>query len=506
MATVARATLRHPVFVVVNLLQFWLVSVNGGATMALPAVSSGLGATSTGLQWFAALFGLGYSLVLVLSGRLGDLFGPRRLLFVGFALLCAGVTLCAIAPTVPILLLGRLIQGVAGGIVAPQTAALIQLTFTGHRRSTAFAVFLAVSGGAFMVGQLLTGGLITADLFGWGWRWAFIPFVIAGPISLLLATRVLPYIEPAGTGRPDLAGAGVLAVVSFLVMFPLIQGRNAGWPLWIVVMLLAALPIFWAFLRLERRIVSEDGDPLIDPSLFRIRTFALGNAITLLFSLIAAAGPLYLILTIQLGFGRNALEAALLTAPMPFANIGGSLVAAPLLRRFGRGALTMGALCTAASAVAVLIGVTGDASNPLVITPGVALLGGGLGISMAGSMAIVLGDVPPQHAGSASGVQGTGMQLASSIGIAVYGLLFYGEVGSDGGLFDYLDGARDAMMLTLVFVVLQLVLIPLLPRHKFGPNDELPLADPELLVMPDLHDAPAARPTSGGVQPGSSMP
>ena len=122
------------------------------------------------------------------------------------------------------------------------------------------------------------------------------------------------------------------------------------------------------------------------------------------------------------------------------------------------------------------------------------------------TMAIVLGDVPPQHAGSASGVQGTGMQLASSIGIAVYGLLFYGEVGSNGGLSDYLDGARDAMMLTLVFVVLQLLLIPLLPRHRFGPGDELPLAEPELLVLPDLHDAPAARPVRGGVQPGSSMP
>ncbi|NDC75125.1 MFS transporter, partial [bacterium] len=333
---------------------------------------------------------------------------------------------------------------------------------------------LAVSGGAFMFGQLMTGGLITADVFGWGWRWAFIPFVVAGPLSLLLAARVLPYIEPAGTGRPDLAGAGVLAVVSFLVMFPLIQGRNAGWPLWIVVMLLTAIPVFWAFLRMERRIVTADGDPLIDPSLFRIRTFALGNAITLLFSLIAAAGPLYLILTIQLGFGRNALEAALLTAPMPFANIGGSLIAAPLLRRFGRQTLTIGALCTAASAVAVLIGVTGSATSPLVITPGVALLGAGLGISIAASMAIVLGDVPPQHAGSASGVQGTGMQLASSMGIAVYGLLFYGEVGSNGDLSDYLDGARDTMFLTLVFVALQLLLVPLLPRHRFAQGEEIP--------------------------------
>ncbi len=483
-----RASLRHPVFLIALLLQFCLVFVNGSTNMSLPAVQSGLGASSAGLQWFAALFGLGYALVLVLSGRLGDLFGSRRLLLVGFGLSVVSITLCALAPSILVLVLGRLLQGIAGGIVAPQLSALIQHTYIGHRRTTAFAVFLAVSGGAFMVGQVVGGALITGDALSLGWRWAFVPFVIAGPIGFLLAVRVLPAIPPAAVGRPDLAGAGVLAVVSFLLMFPLIQGRNAGWPLWIFVMLLAAVPLFLAFLSLERRIVSRGGDPLIDPALFRIRTFTVGNVITLLFSLISTAGPLYLILTVQFGFGKDAFQAALLTAPMPIANIAGSLLTAPLLRRFGRGALVIAALITAASAVAVLIGVTGDATNPLVITPGVALLGFGLGVSIASSIAIVLGEVPAEHAGSASGVQGTGMQLASAVGIAIYGLFFYSEVGAQADLGDYLDGAQSIMLLTLVLVAAQLVLIPLLPKHRFTRDDPIRLADPELLVVPDLHD------------------
>lgn len=488
MVTAARASLRQPVFIVVNVLQFWLVAVNGGATMALPAIKTDLHASAAGLQWFAALFGLGYALVLVLSGRLGDLFGTRRLLLLGFGLLVVGVTICAFAPGIPVLLFGRLVQGVAGGIVAPQISALIQLTFEGHRRTTAFAVFLAVSGAAFMFGQLATGALITSDVFGLGWRWAFLPFVIAGPLSVAAANRVLPRIAPSAKGRPDLSGAGMLAIVSFLLMFPLIQGRNAGWPLWIVALLIAAIPAFMAFLSLERRIVDRGGDPLIDPGLFRIRTFATGNIITLLFSLVSAAGPLYLILTIQLGFGRNALQAAILTAPMPLANIVGSLSAAPLLRRFGRGALAVGALVTGASAVAVLVAIMAGATNPIVISPGIALLGGGLGVSIASAIAIVLSEVPHANAGSASGVQATGMQLASAVGIAVYGIFFYGEVGTSGTLQDYLDGARDVMILTIVLVVIQLVLIPLLPRHRFAPGEDLPLADPEFLVMPDIHD------------------
>lgn len=488
MASVGRASLRHPAFVIVNLLQFWLVFVNGGTNMALPAIKSDLQASSAGLQWFAALFGLGYALVLVLSGRLGDLFGSRRLLLLGFGLLIVAVTLCAIAPSVPVLLLGRLLQGVAGGIIAPQLSALIQHTYEGHRRTTAFAVFLAISGAAFMAGQLVGGALITSDVLGLGWRWAFIPFVVAGPISIVLAAIVLPRIPPVAAGRPDLAGAGVLAVVSFLLMFPLIQGRNAGWPLWIFAMLLAAVPLFMAFLSLERRLVAAGRDPLVDPGLFRIRSFTTGNILTLLYSLSSAAGPLYLILTIQLGFGKNAFDAALLTAPMPIANIAGSLSAAPLLRRFGRGAPAIAAVITAASAIAVLIGVTGHATNPLVISPGIALLGFGLGVSIASGIAIVMGDVPAEHAGSASGVQGTGLQLASAVGIALYGLLFYGEVGAQGDLQDYLDGARDTMYLMLGLVAAQLALIPLLPKHRFVRGEPMPLADPEFLVLPDLHD------------------
>lgn len=482
------ASLRHPAFVIVCILQFGLVFVNGGTQMALPAIKTDLHATSAGLQWFAALFGLGYALVLVLSGRLGDLLGTRRLLLLGFGLLVVSCTLCAIAPSVPVLLVGRLLQGVAGGVLAPQLSALIQHNYEGHRRTTAFAVFLAVSGAAFMVGQLVGGALITSDVLGLGWRWAFVPFVLARPFAFLAAAKGLPSIPPVAKGRPDLAGAGVLAVVSFLMMFPLIQGRNAGWPLWIFAMLIAAVPVFIAFLSLERRIVAAGRDPLIDPSLFRVRTFTTGNIITLLYSLSSAAGPLYLILTIQFGFGKNAFEAALLTAPMPIANIAGSLAAAPLLRRFGRGTVAIAALITGASAVAVLIGVTGDATNPLVITPGIALLGFGLGVSIASGMAIVMSDVPAEHAGSASGVQATGLQLASAVGIAVYGLLFYGEVGAQGSLQDYLDGARDTMFLMLGLVAAQLAMIPLLPKHRFRRDEELPLIDPEMLVIPDLHD------------------
>ena len=484
-----RAKLWTPAFILVVVLQFTAVIVNGSTTMALPAIKSGLGATNSNLQWFAALFALGFALVLVMSGRLGDLYGTKRLLLIGFALLVVSIGLEAVSPSIYLLLAARLLQGVAGGLTAPQLSAMIQRTFDGHDRTRAFAVFLMVSAGGFMAGQLSSGALISSDVFGLGWRWAFLPIVPIGFVLWFFAARLLPHTPPGVAGRLDITGAAVLGVVSFLVMFPLIQGRNAGWPIWIFVMLACAVPVFIAFVAFERRIMASGGSPLIDPSLFSIPTFNAGNVITVLVGMLASAAPLYIILTIQIGFGRNALQAALLTCPMPFANMFGSLATAPLLRRFGRGAIAFGALFCALSAVAILFAMRGatDSVDPLVLVPGVMLLGFGLGISIASGIAIVLGDVPHANAGSAAGVQSTGLQLAGAVGIALYGIAFYGAIGTTENLSSYIAGLRWVMWISILLAAVQVALMFWLPRHRLGAEEEIPLGDPELMVFPDLH-------------------
>lgn len=483
------ASLRHPAFVVVTAIQFVNVLVNGSTTMALPSIQSGLGATNSDLQWFAALFALAFALVLVPAGRLGDLFGARRLLVVGYGALIVAITLEALAPAVWALLVARVLQGLAAGTMAPQLSAVIQRTFTGHARTRAFAVYLTAAGAAFTVGQLLGGALMASDLWGLGWRWAFVPFVAPAIGLWVVAWRRIPAVAPEATGRLDVPGAAVLAVVSFLVMFPLIQGRNVGWPAWIFAMLASAAPVFVAFVSHERRVVRRGGSPLVNPDLFRIPTFRVGNTITLLVGLVAAALPLYLILTVQIGFGKDAFQAALISCPMPLANMAGSLVTAPLLRRVGRLTVAIGAGSTTLAAGAVLLAVAPGAGSVdvLALVPGFALVGFALGISIAAVIAIVLSDVPPSDAGSAAGVQSTGLQLSSAIGIAVYGVAFYGAVGASERLQPYLDGLELVMWVTIAFSVVQALLVFGLPRHSAREQGELALADPELLVFPDLH-------------------
>jgi len=483
------ASLRNGVFAVVIALQFVLVLVNGSTTMALPGIRDGLDATNSELQWYASLFALTFSLVLVLSGRLGDLFGTRRLLLIGFAALVGSWILSAASPNIYVLLFARALQGVAGGVTAPQLSAMIQRTFAGHTRTRAFSVFLMFAGGGFMLGQLSAGALTNANLLDAGWRWAYLPFIPIGIIVWLIAGKVLPATSPGSAGQLDITGAAVLAVVAFFLMFPLIQGRNAGWPIWILLMLACSVPLFVAFVRYERNLVRRGGDPLVNPVLFAIRSFRVGNIITLLVGLLSAAGPIYLILTIQLGFDRNPLQAAILTCPMPFANMFGSLATAPLLRRFGRGAIAFGALFCGLSAVAILIAVRGatDSIDPIVLVPGVVLLGFGLGISIASGIAIVLGDVPHANAGSAAGVQATGLQLAGAVGIALYGIAFYGAIGATENLSNYIAGMRWVMWISIALALVQVALMYRLPKHRLGAEEDIPLGDPELLVFPDLH-------------------
>ena len=374
-------------------------------------------------------------------------------------------------------------------MTAPQLSAMIQRTFNGHTRTRAFSIFLMFAGAGFMIGQLSAGALTNANLFGIGWRWAYLPFIPIGLVVWLIAAKVLPATQPGTAGRLDVTGAAVLAVVAFFLMFPLIQGRNAGWPVWILLMLVCTLPLFFAFIRYEKNLVRKGGDPLVNPILFAIRSFRIGNIITLLVGLLSAAGPIYLILTIQLGFDIDPLRAAILTCPMPFANMFGSMAAAPLLRRYGRGAVVIGALLNALSAVVVLyVARVGSSEFEAVhLVPAVALLGFALGISIATTIAFVLSEVPHEYAGAASGVQATGLQLAGAIGIAVIGLAYWGRIGGSEAESAYLDGIKAVMWITIGLAAVQAALVLLLPKHNPGPDEEFRLADPELLVMPDLH-------------------
>lgn len=492
-------SLRERPFIIVVVLQFAMIIAMGSAGIALPAMQEGLGASDGAIQWFAALFMLGFALVLVLGGRLGDIYGSRRLLLLGFGGFVLATLLGALAPTVGVVLIARLLQGVAGGIASPQLLATIQRTYRGHGRNRALAVFMTVAAFAFMVGQLVTGALISIDALGLGWRWAFLVFMPLGLVAWPVAARLLPSPPQPMGGRVDGLGAGLLAVTSLLILFPLIQGQGAGWPAWMLAMLVTSVPMAMVFVAVERRLVRRGQQPLVNPSLFTIKTFRVGNIIGVVTGLLSFAGVVFVTLTLQNGFDRTALQAALLTAPIPFANMFGSLVAAPLLRSVGRFSIAVGAILTAAAAGMLLavIELGPSSLEPIHLVPGLILLGFALGISISASIAITLGEIPGAEAGSAAGVQSTVLQLASAVGIAVFGMVFFGTIGGSDTEAAYVDGLAATLWLSLGLCAVQFGLYLFLPHHSRTALHPIPVADPENIVMPDLRsDRPRSRSVS----------
>ena len=481
-------SLRQISFALVVALQFAMIIAMGSAGIALPTVQDGLGTSDGALQWFVALFQLGFALVLVLGGRLGDIYGTKRVLVLGFGGFVLATLLAALAPSTGVLLLARLLQGVAGGITSPQLLAMIQRTYSGDARNRAFAVFMTVAAFAFMLGQIITGALISSDLWGLGWRWAFVVFLPLGVVIWPAAVRLLPAPPARATGSIDVIGAVVLGLASLLVLFPLIQGQSTGWPVWLLVLLVGAVPAFFGFFAVERRLVREGRQPLVDPILFRLRTFTVGNIIGIVTGLLSFAGVVFVTLTLQNGFDRTALEAALLTAPIPFANMFGSLTAAPLLRAVGRGAIAIGAVLTGLATLVLLwvIELGPTPLEPVHLVPGLVLLGFALGISISSTIAITLADIPEASAGSAAGVQSTVLQLATAVGIAVFGIAFFGTIGGADTQEAYLDGLAATLWMSAGLCVVQFVLYAFLPRHLRARPQPIPVADPENLVMPDL--------------------
>ncbi len=290
-------------------------------SLAAPAIAEDLGASEAALQWTLAGYALAIGAGLITGGRVGDQFGRRRVFLLGlagFALASAG---CALAPTPEALIATRVAQGLAGGLMVPQVFGIIRSSLGPGTRGKALGAYGAVLGLASVAGLLLGGFLVDADLFGLGWRaifWVNIPVAIVG---LVLGARFLPESRAPGGARLDLPGAALAAAAAVLLLLPLVQGRDWGWPWWGFVLLALSVPTAALFVLRERRLIARGGQPILDPALLRVRAFAGGLAVSLLF--FGAIGSFFLLLALylQVGTGRSALDTGLIILPYALGSI-----------------------------------------------------------------------------------------------------------------------------------------------------------------------------------------
>jgi EmrB/QacA subfamily drug resistance transporter len=403
--------------------------------VAIPSIQRDLDASYAQIQWVLAGYQLAFAVTLITGGRLGDIFGRKRLFVLGMTGFTLASALCGLAQNPAMLIGSRVFQGLMGAIMFPQTLSVIQVTFLPRERATAFGTFGATIGLATITGPLVGGLLINGDLLGLDWRPIFLVNVPIGIVALAGALRLLRESRAPQALRTDLLGVGIVSAGLLLLVYPLVEGRDLGWPAWTFVSMAAAVPVLALFALWERRKRAADGSPLVELDLFRHRAFVAGLLVAGFFFMGIPAFFLIFTLWLQVGLGFTALHAGL--TGIPFA-VGSALASAASVRlapRLGRRILSLGALLITAGMAGLIATIDryGGGTHSWQLIPALAVCGLGLGCVVAPLVNIVLAGIRRQDAGAASGVLTTVQQLGGAVGVAVIGVIFFGLLGSHAG-------------------------------------------------------------------------
>ncbi|WP_327236676.1 MFS transporter [Streptomyces sp. NBC_01317] len=424
------------------LLDVFIVNV------AAPTIRTELHASGAGLQMVIAGYTISYAVLLITGARLGDLLGHRRMYLGGLAVFTVSSLACGLAAGTGQLIAFRLVQGAGAALMIPQVLSLIQRNFTGEGRGRALGAYAAVLATGAAAGQVVGGLLVSADLFGEGWRPVFLVNVPVGAVLLVLGARVLPKDrrgEPERSRSLDLPGLVLLAGAVSLLTVPLVLGQEEGWPLWSWLSLGASVVFFCGFLVFESRLARNGGAPLIAPRVLRIPGMALA-AVRILLVMAVNAGFLFsLTLYIQGALGYSPLRAGLSFAPtaVVFGVIGLTWRTWP--QRLHKALVPGGFALAAVSSVAVgwVLRDVGDG--------GVAMyaafmgLGGGLSLGFSPVLARALATVRQEDAADASGLLATVTQLGQLLGVATFGTLFLNRLDASGP-----GAAADALWICML--------------------------------------------------------
>jgi EmrB/QacA subfamily drug resistance transporter len=443
--------------------------------LALPAIQTDLHASFAQVQLVIAAYGLAYAVCLITGGRLGDIYGRRRVFLVGVAGFTLASVLCGLAPSAPALIAARVLQGVAGALMFPQVLSIIQVTFPAHERGRAFGVYGVVQGAASFSGIVLGGLLVQSNLFDLSWRPIFLVNLPVGLLTLAAGWRLVTESRSPTARRLDLGGVAIVSAALFLLAYPLVEGRESGWPWWAFACLAAAPPVLAAFVVYERGVLARRGSPLVELALFRNRAFVVGLVTTLAFCSGLSAFFLTVTLFLQSGLGVSPTAASLAFAPFAIGYLTASGSAVKLAPRLGSRVIHVGSAAMAA-ALAGLIGlarVRGPALGVLELMPVLLVYGVGQGLTFPALVGMTLSRVPAADAGSASGVLATVQQVAFSLGVAVIGSVFFAALGSGAGARAHAGALGAALLCNVTLLTLTFALAFRLPRRATAESGAL---------------------------------
>jgi EmrB/QacA subfamily drug resistance transporter len=437
--------------------------------VALPTIRRDLHASATQLEWVVSGYMLAFAAALIIAGNLGDRFGRKRMFLAGVAVFGLASLAAGISGSGAELIAARVVQGTAAAAMAPQVLATFRAVFAGAERGKAFGVYGAMLGLASAVGLLLGGVLTDANLFGWSWRSVFFVNVPVAAGALIAGVRLVPETRDPGARRPDVPGAILLAGSLIAIVYPLLEGRQYGWPAWTWAVLAAGLAGLGLLGTIEARRAgraerakgrNDTPAPLLRAGLFRVPAFAAGLGVQLAFSAGLQGFFLAFALWLQAGEHFSPLKAGLTAVAFSVGSFLLAPFAAPLAQRYGRRVLALGG-------AAMVAGIAGEAlaaphvgvnGSPWPVVPGLVVAGAGLALLVIPLVNVVLAAVPVEVAGGASGLFSTGQQLGGALGVALLGTVFFGYLNDHSFEASIVHTAPYAMGAFALCAILSLLL------------------------------------------------
>ncbi len=420
--------------------------------LALPVIRADLGASDTELEWVLVIYVLAFAAGLLPFGRFGDVLGRDRLFCWGVAGFTLSSLACGLAPDILTLIASRGVQGLSAAMMVPQVLAIVHVIFSDEEKGRAIGLFGSVSALGAVAGPLIGGVLVSADLFGLGWRPIFLINLPIGLVSVLGALRFLPALRNDTRQAPDWTGTVLFALAVLALVFPLVEGRQFGWPLWCFALIGLSAVLALLFYRLQKRNAGLGRPQLLPIALTGDPVFVVGVLfIAVFFS--AMAGLFFMMaIFLQSGLGLTPLTAGLTLAPHPV----GVILASTLSGRFGTRWLAERIVLSTLIVLCALVTVrqlisTGAAPEVLLLP--FLFLGLGVGTGIPALFQLVLSRVAGVDAGAGSGVLQAFQQIGMAFGIAVQGQIFFQVLGTGTHEIAF----RQAAQATLIYPAFVLV-------------------------------------------------
>jgi EmrB/QacA subfamily drug resistance transporter len=422
-------------------------------------------------RWIAMTYVLAFALGLLPFGRLGDIVGRTRMFLIGVTLFTIASAFCGLAPSIEWLIAARVLQGLAGAVMTPQVLAIATVTFPPEERGLAFSLFGLSAGLASVCGPIIGGILIGADLWGLDWRPIFLVNVPVGIAAVIAGW----YLIARTPGHPDLkndyVGIGLFSLAAFAVVFPLVEGRALGWPLWIWAMLASSAVFIALFLLWQRQRAAADKPQLLNWSLLSNRNFLLGVLVVTIFSSGIPGFFMVISLLLQSGFNFTPLESGLTNTPFSVGVLCASLIAGRLGSTYLRTRVGLGAamLVVGLSWLHFVIAGVTDTIDHWTFLPPLFIAGVGLGLGFSGLFQSVLAGVPPRDAGAGAGSLQAVQQVGGAVGVALVGQMFFSTLTDQFATGHtpheaFVSAATFATWYQIASFALVILLVPFLKR------------------------------------------